>query len=235
MINGYGNFKEKTCITCDKVFKPEFPREKYCSNICKQGTCICIVCGLKFIRKKHTSGEYCSKECWYNSGNGKTLESKTCKTCGTTFQPKQYGQLNCSRECVILSLKKPLYERRLPIGTKKANHAGYIEIKVANNTRTNKIHKTANHSGWIKEHRYVMEQKLGRYLLPYENVHHKDGNRANNNPDNLELWIRPQPTGTRKHEKSHCPTCSCNGGKKSFFNNVLLDKIYGFGINVSCT
>lgn len=50
---------------------------------------------------------------------------------------------------------------------------------------------------WILEHRYNMEQKLNRKLYPNENVHHKDGNKLNNDIDNLELWIKYQPTGQR--------------------------------------
>lgn len=42
--------------------------------------------------------------------------------------------------------------------------------------------------GYILEHRYVMEQKIGRLLLPSEVVHHRDGNTQNNHPDNLELF-----------------------------------------------
>jgi HNH endonuclease len=38
---------------------------------------------------------------------------------------------------------------------------------------------------------------LGRKLLLNENVHHKDGNKLNNNPNNLELWIKPQPHGIK--------------------------------------
>lgn len=40
----------------------------------------------------------------------------------------------------------------------------------------------------VREHRLVMEEKLGRYLEPGEVVHHKDDNRQNNHPDNLELF-----------------------------------------------
>jgi hypothetical protein len=36
-------------------------------------------------------------------------------------------------------------------------------------------------------HRYKMEQKLGRKLESHEIVHHKDENKRNNDPDNLEV------------------------------------------------
>lgn len=42
-----------------------------------------------------------------------------------------------------------------------------------------------------------MEQKLGRYLLPSEQVHHISGVKDDNRPENLELWATPQPAGQR--------------------------------------
>lgn len=49
-------------------------------------------------------------------------------------------------------------------------------------------HPEANRHGCVREHRLVMERKLGRPLHPGEVVHHLDGNKANNDPSNLEVF-----------------------------------------------
>lgn len=56
-------------------------------------------------------------------------------------------------------------------------------------------HPNADSKGYIREHRLVMEQKLGRYLEPHEVVHHKDGDKLNNDPENLELTTLSEHTG----------------------------------------
>lgn len=64
-----------------------------------------------------------------------------------------------------------------------------------------KGHHLATPNGYVIEHRYIMEQMIGRRLLPGETVHHKNGIRDDNRPENLELWDRKHGAGVRSADK----------------------------------
>ena len=53
----------------------------------------------------------------------------------------------------------------------------------------------------ILEHRHVMQQHLGRALLPEETVHHIHGDRLDNRIEKLELWSSSHPAGQRVSDK----------------------------------
>lgn len=66
-------------------------------------------------------------------------------------------------------------------GGRTIDKSGYVLVRVPN-------HPHANHGGYVREHRLVMEQVLGRYLDPEEVVHHRNSDRSDNRPENLELF-----------------------------------------------
>lgn len=82
------------------------------------------------------------------------------------------------------------------VGTGGYVHHGYRYVQVPRDLR----HLTYGASTY-SEHRFVMSVLLGRPLTPDESVHHRDGDRLNNSPGNLELWTRWQPSGQRAEDK----------------------------------
>jgi hypothetical protein len=61
------------------------------------------------------------------------------------------------------------------------NREGYVLIKRPS-------HPEADGNGYVREHRLLMAECLGRPLLPEEVVHHIDGDRSNNVVGNLMLF-----------------------------------------------
>ena len=85
-----------------------------------------------------------------------------------------------------------------PIGARIRHTSGYTLIKVG------ATYPGALGTGWMLEHRYIMARQLGRSLESYERVHHKNGNRSDNRPENLELWTvqKKDPAGQRVTDRA---------------------------------
>ena len=66
-------------------------------------------------------------------------------------------------------------------GGKRGHSAGYILLLVKN-------HPFCNKSGYVYEHRIIMEKHIERFLDPKERVHHVNGIKNDNRIDNLILF-----------------------------------------------
>ena len=102
---------------------------------------------------------------------------------------RHIGRVHCVSQAERIMQTKGEYHapHSLPNGTWRETVDGYIIRKVDGK--------------WMFEHRYVMEQHLGRPLIDGESVHHKNGVKTNNQIGNLELWSKSQPSGQRISDK----------------------------------
>lgn len=107
----------------------------------------------------------------------------TCQRCGAPFRSRRYNadrRKFCSKACSNRSRPQKVW----------LDKHGYPQVTTPDGRK-------------IAMHRHVMEQKIGRRLLPNETVHHKDGNRANYAEDNLELWTGRHGRGQRATDVFH--------------------------------
>lgn len=217
--------KSNRCARCDREFFPHNDRQVFCSHRCAAEqmhagrpvtTPVDFGAALVNSDNPHYTQDI-QGQWWYQPG-GEKVHSRTratiksCAVCEKGFLSCVHHskkQLHCSKSCGLIAVcaaDKGRYK-----GDKGSNwkggrrmSKGYAQVWAPDHpTRVGKI------SPYVFEHRLVMEKVLGRYMKPSEQVHHKNGIRDDNRPENLELWVKQQPPGARVHEQQHCPTCSC--------------------------
>src|SRR5262249_14819178 len=77
-------------------------------------------------------------------------------------------------------------------GGRTKHHAGYLMVRVPGHPRV-----ANSRAPYVFEHILVMEELIGRHLASDETVHHRNGVRDDTRPENIELWVKPQPSGIR--------------------------------------
>lgn len=146
---------------------------------------------------------------WPDNGSKKGIRGRcfvhTCEGCGETVinYPSHKHSRFCSKECaapIIHRSNKAPFQGAGPLhyGWKggRAKAKGYVKIYTPDHPSVQ-----GKKRKYVLEHRLVMEKMLGRLLTDTERVHHKDGNKTNNDPSNLELWELGHPPGQRIEEK----------------------------------
>jgi hypothetical protein len=146
----------------------------------------CKTCNKEFIIKKK-SQTFCSRPCQIKYASSRMIENHTnkpftgknikCIVCHKEFYVRKYRIKKectkyCSRSCLAKIHLKPYVEK---FGFKSLNkpHHQYKKIKI--------------NGKWVREHRYVMEQHIGRKLEKWEHVHHINDDSSDNRIENLEV------------------------------------------------
>lgn len=141
----------------------------------------CSSCGTEFHRpqceldrKRH----YCNAECKKADRTRTYGVGRRCKQCD--WPGVRAGRKFCSQVCAANFRKKPYIVKN-----------GYRLVHVP-------THPNSDQYGYVREHRVVMERVLGRLLSNEEVVHHRNGDKMDNGPSNLELF-----DSNSAHLKSH--------------------------------
>lgn len=181
------NRTSSTCEHCGVAFEYKASRQnvRFCSQACYGKTkgqpkqeAQCVTCGKSFLYySSNQTGRYCSISC------GLTARNLTDQN--PSYRRDISGNKNPMHGKGLKGAANPMYGKtgdQNPQwkGGRKIRKDGYILVY-----RPEHPYASGN---YVLEHRLVMEQVLGRFLLPTEVVHHIDENPSNNAPENLQLF-----------------------------------------------
>lgn len=129
------------------------------------------------LRSKRFVGTINGKRYWKAIICGHPVTGYVTERCWDCWKPEQ-GRFQRGRKHKVTHYGPKHHSWR---GGKAKTHDGYTLIKIRH-------HPNAQSNGYILEHRWVMEQHIGRPLLKEEVVHHINHDRSDNRIENLMLF-----------------------------------------------
>lgn len=160
----------------------------------------CLVCGKEFYAYKYSVdlglARFCSRKCgvigrkrvvpWNKGTKGVMKPNKTSFKKGVI--PKNSVIFKKGHTSWNTGLKLPQFSGE--------NHPSWKGGKLLHQRKYYLIfrpdHPKADKKGYVREHRLVMEEHLGRYLYDSELIHHKNDNKLDNRIENLQVVTRPE-------------------------------------------
>lgn len=199
----------KSCINCAVEFTTTQSKAKFCSRACSgkersSSDLPCINCGkiVEVPRYRVPKFRFCSRKCAWVYKCARDLVVKTCPTCGEDFScAKRIGnsRMYCSDKCAYEATKecgsvalectvcqKPF--RRSPSKVNDGPPCCSIQCRGAL-FRTSKPARASSARGWLKTRKAIISCERCSYDEHPEIlvVHHRDHDRRNNEPRNLEV------------------------------------------------
>lgn len=139
-------------------------------------------CDLTAASRHHLCRKHAVRKRLYGDPDGLFRTHKLCGTCGSPAVSGNQSNDYC-REHYVDHVKALIVQGRLKGSRSPAGYVYHQIFKVR-----------------YAEHAVIMEHILGRPLERGENVHHRNGRKDDNRPENLELWVKPQPAGQRAED-----------------------------------
>jgi hypothetical protein len=190
--------EERTCAGCGTGFVPRRRNQRYHDRVCKDRAH-----SERQRRVLELSAARCS-----HPGCTTRVKALHCDLCSMHYRRRRLGlvmdlpnqRTKREAQCSIDGCEKPTRARTwcgMHYERWKKHGDPLLVVKRPNGTIWKDPETGYLYQFGRLQHRIVMEGVLGRPLRPTESVHHKNGIRDDNRPENLELWVKPQLAGQR--------------------------------------